>query len=293
MGPIAEENIPEDTVYRVPLLTGSWDQATYGLPHPHTGARRPITFDHAVAQGRDDIVLAHLQHKLVQMSLRLLRAEVWAHEDRRKLRRVAVHTVPADSIDEPVVIVWSRLVITGGGHHRLHEELTLAGGDLKAKGFTRIRTLGRLEELLATSSPAQPNERIFATLRDRFSQNEESILKAVEARSRERLEFLANTLGRRREQEEKDLNQVLDGLVKMIETELEEASRDVQLELWPTDQREQLRRDLEALRARLDRIPEERRRETAAIRQRYVDPADRTFPVAIEFIVPEDFTEGR
>ncbi len=30
-----------------------------------------------------------------------------------------------------MVIVWSRLVISGASHHRLHEELTLAGGELK------------------------------------------------------------------------------------------------------------------------------------------------------------------
>ena len=52
-----------------------------GLNHPHTHKRRPITFDHDVAKGRDDVVLAHLNHRLVQMCLRLLRAEVWALED--------------------------------------------------------------------------------------------------------------------------------------------------------------------------------------------------------------------
>jgi len=52
-----------------------------GSGHPHTGVRRPITFDHDVARGRDDIVLVHLEHRLVQMCLRLLRAEVWAPDD--------------------------------------------------------------------------------------------------------------------------------------------------------------------------------------------------------------------
>ena len=291
--PIAGDKLSNGSVYKVPLLTGSWDRATHGLPHPHTGVRRPITFDHAAAKGSDNVVLAHLQHKLVQMSLRLLREQVWAHDDRRKLHRVAIRTVPDGTLDEPVAIVWSRLVITGGSHQRLHEELTLTGGELKSRGFTRIPTLGKLEDLLAAGSPNEPDKQVFATLCERFSESEKSVRKAVEARSRERLKFLANTLNRRREQEEKDLNQVLDGLVNMIEAELDQESREVQLELWPSDQREQLRRDLEALRARLDRIPEERRREIAAIQRRYEEPVDRTFPVAIEFIVPENFTEGR
>ncbi|MEQ8849016.1 DISARM system SNF2-like helicase DrmD [Botrimarina sp.] len=280
-------------VYRVPLLTGSWDQATYGLAHPHTGTRRPITFDHSLAQGRDDVVLTHLQHKLVQMSLRLLRAEIWAQEDRKKLQRVAVRVVPEGRIDDPVVIVWSRLVITGGGHHRLHEELTMAGGDLKLGGFSRIRTLRRLEELLEASSPTQPAANEFSEFQKRFSDQKPSIMKAIEARSRERREFLSNAIERRRDQEVADLNQVLDDLTKMIERELKDSNRHVQLELWPTDQQEALRRDIESLRLRLQRIPEEREREVENIRRRYADPIDRTFPVAVEFIVPASFMEGR
>jgi superfamily II DNA or RNA helicase len=280
------------TAFEVPMLTGSWERATRGLEHPHTGKRRPITFDHAVAKGRDDVVLAHLEHPLVQMSLRLLRAEVWAHEDRRKLNRVAVRTVPRSMLSEPVVVVWSRLIVTGDGHHRLHEELTVAGGELKANGFSRIRTLGRLEELLAAGRPAEPSRKAFEALRLRFKEYEGQIRKAVDARSRERLEFLANTLDRRRKSEELDLEHVLTDLDKMIRKELSEAERPRQAELFPTDEREQMNRDREALRLRLERIPEEREREITAIRRRYADPTDRTFPVAVEFVIPEDFTEG-
>jgi hypothetical protein len=279
--------------FTVPMLTGSWAQATHGLEHPHTGMRRPITFDHAVARGRDDVVLAHLHHRLVQMALRLLRAEVWSHQDRRKLARVAVRTVPRTVSEEPVVVVWSRLVITGGGHHRLHEELTLAGGELKTSGFVRIRTLDRLEELLKESrDPGRP-EKLLQALRNRFEEQETPIRKAIERRSRERLETLTSALDRRRQVEESDLSTVLEGLAAMIRKELKEAPEAVQLQLWPADQREQLRRDVGVLRARLDRIPEEREREIAAIQHRYADPTDHTFPVAVALIVPEGFAEGR
>jgi superfamily II DNA or RNA helicase len=284
---------PDARAFAVPLLAGTWAQATNGLEHPHTGIRRPITFDHAVAQGRDDVVLAHLHHRLVQMSLRLLRAEVWAHEDRKKLERVAVRSLPVGSSTEPIVIVWSRLVITGGGHHRLHEELTMAGGELKANGFARIRVLGRLDELLNASTPTEPDPKTFDILRERFERQESSILKAVNARSRERLGFLTNALERRRKAEESDLSQVLEDLAAMIRRELDDSDKFVQIQLWPTDQREQLMRDVEALRTRLERIPAERRQEIAAIGHRYSDPVERTFPVAVEFLVPEDFLEGR
>lgn len=275
-------------VFSLPLLTGSWAQAAEGLAHPHTGRVRPITFDHSIAQGHDDVVLAHLQHKLVQLSLRLLRAEVWAPEDSRRLARVAVRVLPDGVTEDPVAIVWSRLVVTGGGHHRLHEELTMAGGELKPDRFTRIRTLGRMEELLQASTPHRPSESTFGLIQDRYEQHRQAVVAAIDARSRDRLQYLANTIDRRRQSEEADIEQVLDDLEAMIRRELDEAAKPKQLTFeFTVQEREQIRQDLDALRRRLERIPEERQKEVESIRRRYADPADRTFPVAIEFLIPE------
>lgn len=86
--------IQDKSIFNVPILSGSWGKATVGLEHPHTGVRRPITFDHNLAKGKDDLVLAHLNHRLVQMCLRLLREEIWKLDDVKRLHRVAVHYVP-------------------------------------------------------------------------------------------------------------------------------------------------------------------------------------------------------
>lgn len=74
---------PAIDVYYVPALRGSWAACKEGLEHPYTHLERPIVFDHASAQGRDDVVLAHLNHRLVAMSLRLLRAEIWSPDSNR------------------------------------------------------------------------------------------------------------------------------------------------------------------------------------------------------------------
>src|SRR5690606_12853613 len=87
--------------FRLPLLRGSWAACAEGLEHPHTKDIRPITFDGAVSKGRDDVVLAHLNHRLPQMCLRLLRAEVWAERGRSKLHRVTARVVPNDVLDTP------------------------------------------------------------------------------------------------------------------------------------------------------------------------------------------------
>lgn len=286
--PIPWQDAPANSVFEVPQLAGSWQRATAGLNHPHTHKRRPITFDHSIAKGRDDVVLAHLNHPLVQMCLRILRAEVWALDDRKTLNRVTVRRSADASLEHPVVAVHSRLVITGGNHHRLHEELTLAGGELKTDGFARITQVGRLEALVDQSTPLKPDAAMLAMLRERFEQSQKPIRTSADARSEDRLKFLRNTLERRKLGDIADISGLLDELEKAITREIEASSRMVQTELglWPENERMQLRRDVDALRARLARIPEEREKEIAVIENRYSDLAHRTFPVAVTFILP-------
>lgn len=286
--PVAWPGAPSNSVFEVPQLAGSWQRATAGLNHPHTHKRRPITFDHDVAKGRDDVVLAHLNHPLVQMCLRILRAEVWALDDRKTLHRVTVRRSADASLPHPVVIVHSRLVITGGNHHRLHEELTLAGGELKPDGFARITQVGRLDTLFDQSTPLKPDAATLAMLRERFDQAQKSVRASTDARSEDRLKFLRNTLERRKLGDITDISGLLDELTKAIGREIEASSRMVQTELgfWPENERMQLRRDVDALRARLARIPEEREKEIKAIEDRYSGLEHRTFPVAVTFILP-------
>src|SRR5690606_35984929 len=110
------------------------------------------------------VVLAHLNHRLVQMCLRLLRAEIWALEDLKKLHRVTVRAVSDPGLRVPAVAVWSRLVITGGNHHRLR--VSQAGIDAAAR-FNDIsvvwsadRGCGLTEVMNAIHSPDTNDERI-------------------------------------------------------------------------------------------------------------------------------------
>lgn len=277
------------SIFEVPILPGSWGRATAGLEHPHTGVRRPITFDHDVAKGRDDVVLIHLNHQLVQMCLRLLREEIWKLDDVKRLHRVVVRTVPDSELRVPAVAVWSRLVITGGDHHRLHEELTLAGGELEHKRFARIAQVGKLETLVAQGSPIQPDQALFDVLKDRFERHEEALMASIEARSKDRLKFLENTLNRRMKSEIADIQTVLNELEASILKELKPNRPDGQFYLPGLSPEEiaQVEKDVHALEARLARIPEEREKERAAIEKHYTNPVDRTFPVAVVFLVPQ------
>ena len=291
---VSKPGLADNVAFDVPPLSGSWAQALTGLNHPHTHEKRPITFDHNAVKGREDIVLAHLNHKLVQMSLRLLREEIWKLDDIKNLHRVAVKSVAG--LENPAVLVWSRLVITGGDHHRLHEELTLSGGELKHDSFRRFTTQKELENLLTESIPNDNiSESIFAVLKERFDASENSIMAAVEARSKERLEFLNNTIEQRKESEKKDIINILDDLKANISKELAEPEMyqmTFNFAEFSEEEKNQLKKDMNALRTRLARIPEEKERECAIIDKHYADPQTRTFPVAVFFLIPQNKAWG-
>ena len=283
---------PAARVFQMPALAGSWSRCLDGLEHPYTKRIRPITFDHEAAKGRDDVVLVHLNHPLVQMSLRLLRAEVWARDDVKKLNRVTVRTLPDAVLDAPAVLVVSRLVITGGNHHRLHEELTEAAGYLRDAGFKREDGITKLRDWLDSSVPGAIDDSLFDALRTRFTKHTEAVLSAVCTRSRDRLKGLGSTIEARKRKEIDEMTQLLDDLAKNLEAELHK-EEPKQLSLFSEDERTQLRRDRLALEARLRRIPEERESERLAIEERHTGLVDHTFPVAVIVLVPESLATPR
>jgi superfamily II DNA or RNA helicase len=292
--PVKLAGAPAGTVFRMPALSGSWSLCLEGLEHPYTQKIRPITFDHEVAKGRDDVVLVHLNHRLVQMSLRLLRAQIWARDDVRKLHRVTVRALPDGRIEGPAVVVISRLVVTGGNHHRLHEELTEAGGYLRDAGFRREERVTEVRRWLEESKPAALSDSTFDALRNRFEKQRDAILAAVEARSKDRLRFLVNTIDTRKRKEADDIRQILDDLERALNAEIAAEHQPVQLSLFSEDERTQLKRDRAALEARLARIPKEREQELRAVEERHSSATDHTFPVAVVLLVPNSLaTEKR
>ena len=102
---------PDAKVFQMPALAGSWSKCLDGLEHPYTKILRSITFDHELAKGRDDVVLVHLNHPLVQMSLRLLRAEVWARDDVKKLHRATVRTLPDEKLKDPALAIGAAIIV--------------------------------------------------------------------------------------------------------------------------------------------------------------------------------------
>jgi len=279
------------TGWHLPPLAGTWAICAEGLMHPHTQEVRPIIFDHDLAMGRDDVVLAHLNHRLVQMCLQLLRAEVWAPETQRKLHRVSARVVPDGVLEHPAVLAHARLVVLGTQSERLHEELIQAGGRLEKGRFQRMN-VGETKAVLdacRSQAAADAPPTVQARLAELWPNHVGSVSTALEARMRERMKGLESLLADRARREIADLTQVLSQLEKTILAEID-AGPPAQLELWTTPEREQLERNRDALSDRAKRIPEEIERETRAIEARYRAPTARMFPVAVTYAVPDHLT---
>ncbi len=280
-------------VFDVPALSGSWAQCTNGLEHPHTHQRRPIVFDHTLAQGRDDVVLAHLNHRLVTMSLRLLRAEVWASGEQRKLYRVTARTVPDYALDTPAIIAHARLLILGGDNQRLHEELLAAGGYLR-QGHFEAMSEQQVRAVLHDATTQPVSAAMQQQLQGVWERHREALLKTLEQQMRERAASLRRTLANRSNKEQRDIRAILTELKESIQRELQQPEGPVQLSLagFTPEERQQAERDRSALAARASQIDDEIAQEVARIQRRFDHPQPRLFPVTVTFLVPESMARG-
>lgn len=275
-------------VFRLPNLSNSWAACADGLLHPHTRNPRPIVFDAALAAGRDDVVLAHLNHRLVQMCLRLLRAEIWSLGNQAKrLSRVSACIVDDAALQHPVVIAHGRIVVLGGDNHRLHEEIISAGGELIEGRFNRLKvgeTKAALQAATDTPAPSLIEERFQAL----WPKVRPALLTSLEVRRDERTKNLAKMLDEQAEREVDKLKTIMTELQRSIQAELDRKD-EPQLRLDFGDDHEatqQRERDLAALRRRVKEIPEEIEREAAHIRARFAGPSARLFPVAVTWLIP-------
>ena len=283
---------PTGSAFKIPELPGSWSRCSEGLEDPVSLRRRPITFDHGVAEGRTDVVLAHLNHRLVQMSLRLLRAELWQTDTNKKLHRITARCASPKLIDQPVLIAHGRLMVIGSTHQRLHEEMITSGGCIVDGRWERLNQT-MLEELLSSSfddpaagEDAQGLLTLFESVRDR-------LMSALEARMRERTTSIQRDLEKRLDRDIHDITSIMEELTTTIESGL--SSRDggqLFLEGLEPDEQQQLERNRSALERRLAAIPAELRAEIGSIRARYADPTPRMFPLAVTILVPGEAADA-
>ncbi len=281
---------PAIPVWYLPQFGGSWAQCSVGLAHPHTHQLRPIVFDESLARGRDDVVLAHLNHPLVQMALRLLRAEVWAAGDAPRLHRATARLVPEGIIATPALVIHARLLVLGGDQQRLHEEVIAAGGRLREGRFARL-SVGEVERALAAALPDPAPASFGAWLAEHWPRLRPPLLDALTVRQDERVTSIGRLLDERAAQEVSDMTTILTELQTSIMAQVRQPQGPQQLQLFSHDEREQYERDADYLRQRAEAIPAEIARETVAIRHRYAHVQARCFPLAVTLLVPRGLAQ--
>ncbi|MFD5518157.1 DISARM system SNF2-like helicase DrmD [Streptomyces sp. NPDC127066] len=292
----AEDFEPGD-LFDVQPLSGSWERATRGLAHKlREGEQRPLTFSPAVAaQGRDDVVLAHLKHPLVALSTRLLTAAVW-NADSVGLNRVTAVVSDDPAVTTTLVSAYARYVLVGTDGTRLHEEVLYAGGWFGDTGrFRRWESVGEqgrvLSRALTDGTEAAPHLRqglteAWGTLRD-------PLYRSLEARASELGRQLESRLADRRTEEERRITATLDRFEATLRAKLKEEGdgEGEQLALLSTHEltgheRRQFEDDRRRWQERLEGLPAERERELAAIAARYREPRSHLFPAAVVFVIP-------
>ena len=297
--PQLDEKHLAEGLLRVPILTGSWARTTRGLPFKlkeKASIQRPITFDPAVADGRDDVVFAHLGHPLTAMATNLLRAAMWG--SRRDLHRVTALVSDDPRLEATVLAAFARLVLVGHDGTQLHEEVIHAGGWLRwpddrasAARFARIEGVeqlaGILDQALDAASPRATSEVVQSRLAMAWPGTRAGLQAAIEARRRTRRDSLTRALDRRRDE---DINRISTNLARFA-TSLKEALAvdepdDGQMFL-PIPELDQRRSDRVAWERRLASIDAERERETTLIQERYRVVDDHVFPAAVVFVVPK------
>jgi superfamily II DNA or RNA helicase len=273
-------------VFRLPEFRGTLAHAAQGLEHPHTHKIRPVTFDHDAAAGRDDVVLIHLNHPLVQRSLALLRAEVWSHEGQRSLYRVAARVVPDTALDSPAVVAWGRLVVIGRRGDRLHEELIAAGGKIR-EGRLDPKGVDEVRQWLDAPGAGEPPASVKSNFSQVWPQISDKLRRELDHRAKARVTSLDGKLDQRAAEEKAKVHAVLTELQRSIEGELDDPWwKQISLFEQTELERRQLEDNVDSLRARLLQIPAEIEREAAGIDERFAGRRMHLFPVAVTWLVP-------
>src|SRR5262249_30718599 len=151
--------------------------------------------------------------------------------------------------------------------------------------FARMN-VGQVRDALAAATSEEPSDDVKQRLVELWPRHASSLVQALEARMKERASGLQRELAERADKEGREVTAILTELRRAIQAELDDPAYQQQ-ELFSTPEREQFGRNVDALRARVQQIPDEVEKETAAIRARFADPQPRLFPVAVTYLVPE------
>jgi superfamily II DNA or RNA helicase len=283
----------DSTVYEVPKLALGWsvsiDSLTTRLDRE---TQRHITFDPAIAEGRQDLVLVHLGHPLVQHSARILRAALWRKDS--SLRRVTAVAIPGLSV--PMVAALSRLVLVGKGGVRLHEEVFLSGVRMKGKTLGELASETLLEEHLDGKNLQPLPEKQMKAIAEEWNSDTSSaslpnrLRDAITTRMQKRLDEVKVLLTSREAADVDRVNEIFSRFDDLLKKSLDQAVSDEEIAAGQLFDEEKVQRakDIAKWAQRRDMLAEERNRELEKVKRRYQEVQPYEFSAALVFAYPSE-----
>ena len=166
-------------------------------------------------------MLVHLNHRLVQMSLRLLRAEVWSVKGRKRLNRITARVVPNHVLKHlpwsPTPGWWSSAATATGCTKRSSRR---AGCSRKAA--SPASTSASWTSCWPLRRTTKPPSRCRSTCSNCGTSSPRRLAQSLEARMKDRTSGLQKKLGERADKEAEDIEAILLELKKAIDTELDD-----------------------------------------------------------------------
>ena len=273
-------------VFEVDDLAGTWGETLVGLHNEVEDLRLPVTFDPAVAQGHQDVAYLHVGHPLVARCLRTLRAQVWGAAVDRKIQRI---TVRYADVAEPVSVAHARVVVNGSDGSTLDEVIEPAA--VRVGGRQGRLNVGETRSAVASANSQAVPAAVRSLYVDQWPRLEKPLQEALAARADEVREQRGRAMDAKREAEEKRLRGTLQDLKASILRRLDELQGSdtvEQLRLFDVDGHRQIEADIQALRDRAECIDDDIEKEAAILQRRYEVRDVNWFPVAVEFLIPEE-----
>ena len=297
--PLVEVGDPgtDAPVFTVPALGPAWQPALQGLDtRLEPGLLRPITFDESAVVNRNDLVHIHLGHALMRRSTRLLRSALFGVES-------PVHRVTAvvvEGLPQSCVAAVSRLVLVGRGGLRLHEEVFLTGIRMRGQAMAEAKVEEVLDAALDAEHLTLAGDAVRAALAQEWnadgSRLRTRLLTAMTRKAASRQEKVAEALDARRTADVARAREIFGAFRANLRESRERLAAQIRTQeemLFTDDQQKQRRRDLDAMRNRLESLDEEEQREVAAITERYADVKPHVSAAAVVFaLTPQDAAAG-
>jgi superfamily II DNA or RNA helicase len=258
-----------------------------------------LVFDDRLARDRQDVTLVHLDHPLMKRAVGTFRANLWSAglHDSHRLHRASYRVVADPMITEPAMILVSRLVAVGSAGVKLHEELLLAGGEIRQFELS-VAPPQWIEKAFAVPGtfPEIP-QKVGDALRRFFAGHEQALRKELARLVQVREKAIRQQLRTRGTDEARQVRTLVDERVKEIDRRIKEMEKELEapgifLPGFEPDNLDQYRQDTQWLRLRRDQLLAERESEPQAVQRRYeLRGVPRCFPLALLYLVPAAYVK--